>query len=130
MFQELNMIWESTNISRFTYKIHTVWKPCTLNRNMISKKANCLYHQYSLNRAPTQKYLAKINRATSPLCRMGCTCEEDVCHIIFKCLFYHKERLLLINKCCAIKIDFNLKNLFNNKALHLLTEKFLLAVHK
>ena len=129
MFLELTAIWETTSISRFTFKIHPMWKKINLNRNMVSKLSTSYYHQYALNRADLNERLCKIKISDTPRCRNGCNKIETVDHILFKCKTYETIRNEIKALCVASNLKFNITTLLNNELLKQLVEKFLLLIH-
>ena len=127
IFSDLNSHWSKSKWAPITHRIHPKWEPRILPTAMHSRFSHVLYHCAALNRAPLRRWLYKIGRAKSELCRYGCEAVEDIDHVINDCPHVCDERCY-IRKLCDNKTQcFSVINILTDPCLQFATEKLLLA---
>ena len=94
---------------------------------MHCRYSHVLYHCAAVNRAPLRRWLYKIKRAKSELCRYGCGVVEDINHVCHDCPQVREERCHLRNLCVVNNHPFTVLNILSQPSLQLAAEKLLLA---
>ena len=127
IFSDLNSNWSKSMWAPITHRIHPEWGPRTLPTAMHCRFSHVLYHCAAVNRAPLRRWLYKIGRAKSELCRYGCAAIEDIDHVFNDCPHVRDERNKLRLLCDTNNHCFSIPNILTHPCLQFAAEKLLLA---
>ena len=127
IFKDVNDDWSNSSKAAITHLIHPSWHPRELPRSMHCRFSHVMYNCLAVNRAPFRRWLYKISRSESELCRFGCLCKEDADHVLFHCPQINSERCTIQNICSKNDIIFDLKNLMTHQSLQLPVERLLIS---
>ena len=126
-FSDLNSHWSRSTWAPITHRIHPKWDTRKLPTAMHCRYSHVLYHCAAVNRLPVRRWLYKIGRANSELCRYGCGVAEDVDHVLHDCPHVTIQRSNLLKLCNMNNLQFSIDNILTHPCLQISTEKLLLA---
>ena len=125
LFKVANQTWIKSDASANVKIIHPEWKYKKFNRICHSRYTNAIFHSCALGRGRLNDFLFVCKAAPHPNCSLGCDDREDTLHVFISCDKRKEKRATLKEKFQKKKIEFNLKNIFNNDKTQLDVEKFI-----
>jgi len=128
LFAEASGFWVTYKSCPTMHLVHPVWKGATLSKICHSRFSNSLFQRCILDRAKLNGFLYKISASSHPNCSLGCLEREDLNHVLFTCPKRLKKRKELKKKFKDLKIEFNLKNIFDHAKTQIYVEKFILDI--
>ena len=96
--ERLDHRWKAEEKGAWTRQLLPSWRSAPLTSKMHSKPGSVRQLQMISGHFQCNSFRYRTSQTSSPRCRHGCECEEDIEHILKHCPHYSSKRVSLLSK--------------------------------